>query len=181
MKLLFINGSFRKASYNLACLKYIEKHIKSKFEIKYLDYQHLPIYHDDLHRDSSQFIQDIIETVQSVDGIVIATPEYNFSIPGSLKNLLDWLSIPLKDKSKLLYGKKITVLSSTVGSNQALMAQEHLRQILTFMGADVLSQPRITIAHIWQQIDDKGQLVPNEPTQMFLTNYIEALIQFFNR
>ena len=95
-KILFVIGSLRKDSFNRKMAAEVEKILSGRAEISYLDYYNLPYMNQDIEFPAPETVAKVRATVQNVDGLWFFTPEYNYSYPGVLKNLLDWLSRPLK-------------------------------------------------------------------------------------
>lgn len=94
-KLLFVVGSLRKGSFNHSLAKYVEELIGNKAEVEYLNFANIPYMNQDIEFPVPSEIAAVREKVSGADGIWIFSPEYNYAIPGVLKNLLDWLSRPL--------------------------------------------------------------------------------------
>ena len=111
-KILFVVGSTRKASFNQLLAEEAAKLLKGKAEVSYLEYFQLPFMNQDLEFPAPEAVTKVREIVKAADGIWVFSPEYNYSYPGILKNLLDWLSRPMVAGdygSAAATGKKITV------------------------------------------------------------------------
>lgn len=155
MKLLIICGSLRKESFNYKLAKFCQKSaIKIGFESTILDPQmlNLPILNQD-ETDQNHFPSDVLkarEMVSAFDALIFVTPEYNASIPGGLKNLIDWLSrAPADAEKKNIFAlKPIAIMSASVSPFGGLRALLHLRQILSILQAIVIPQEKaLPLAH----------------------------------
>jgi chromate reductase, NAD(P)H dehydrogenase (quinone) len=141
MRILGIAGSLRAGSLNRRLLE-------SAAEYLPLDITDalgaVPLFNEDLERALPPGVRRLREEVRSADGLLIATPEYNHSIPGVLKNALDWLSRPAPDR--VLAGKRVAILGVTTGRWGTRLAQAHLRQVLTATECVVMPAPAIYAA-----------------------------------
>ena len=113
----------------------------------------------------------LAEAIRSADAVLIATPEYNYSIPGVLKNAIDWIS-RLEDQP--FDGKPVALLGASMGRLGTARAQYHLRQVFVFLNAHLLNRPEVMIATAHERIDDAGAL-EDEDTGRRLTGLLEAL------
>lgn len=148
-KVTFIVGSLRKQSFNRQLAKIAEQILSDRFQITYLEFEDVPLMNQDLEIAVPDPVKRVRNTILESDGIWIFTPEYNFSYPGLLKNLLDWLSRPM-DMSNFanpsaVVGKKITV-SGAGGNNKTASCREKLNELLEFVKMDVLKEPQAGIA-----------------------------------
>ena len=140
-KVLIINGSFRKNSFNGQLAKEIEKLISDKVQVSQLEYADVPLYNQDEELPAPESVERVRKEVLSADGIWIVTPEYNYHIPGVLKNLLDWLSRPIipKDwKTGSAVKNKPVAISGVAGKSAAKGARENLKSILGFISMNVI-------------------------------------------
>ena len=152
--ILFIIGSFRKASFNRQLAKVAEDLLKDRFEISYLKFYDIPYMNQDWEGQQTtdngqQSIFRVRQEVLKADGIWIFTPEYNQSYPGLLKNLFDWLSRPM-DVSNFanptaVQGKKVTA-SGAGGRNMTKSCREKLNELLEYIKMDVMKEPQTGIA-----------------------------------
>ncbi|MBM6992590.1 MAG: NAD(P)H-dependent oxidoreductase [Prevotella sp.] len=139
--ILFIVGSLRKESFNGLLAKEAEKIIGDKASISYLDYSDVPLVNQDIEFPAPEAVTRLRETVGQADGVWIFTPEYNFSYPGHLKNLIDWLSRPLVandyETPTVINGKKVA-LSGAGGKMATAKCREKLGELLTLLQADLM-------------------------------------------
>ena len=156
-QILFIIGSFRKASFNRQLAKIAEDLLKDRFKISYLEFNEIPYMNQDLEvKGQSQHltqeqerIHRIRQEILKADGIWIFTPEYNQSYPGLLKNLFDWLSRPMDISNfanpTAVQGKKVTA-SGVGGRNKTKSCREKLNELLEYIKMDVMKEPQAGIA-----------------------------------
>lgn len=131
----------------------------------------LPMYDRDLDEQYPDEAVALKNAVLACDGLLIATPEYNRSIPGALKNALDWISRPYGDNA--LRGKPVAIVGASVGASGTAMAQQHLRNILAYLDAPTLGQPEVYIQFSSDRFDDDGTIV-DPSTREFLGGWLDA-------
>jgi len=136
----------------------------------------IPLYDADLQNKG--FPPDVLAlaaAIQAADGVIIVTPEYNYSVPGVLKNAIDWLS---RLSPQPLAGKPLAIQSASMGVMGGVRAQYHLRQILVFLDALVLNKPEVMVGAAQTKVDEaKGRLV-EEGTRKFIASQLEAFAAF---
>ena len=152
MRVLGISGSLRRDSYNSALLRAASYTMPPDAElVVYEGMAELPPYNEDVERDGRpEPVQALWAQVEQADAVLIATPEYNGSIPGCLKNALDWLSRPVATNA--LRGKPVAILGSSTGSFGAIWAQNDLRRVLGIIGAQVVGEEK-PIVYVDQQME----------------------------
>jgi len=157
MRLLAISGSLRADSYNTRLLRIAAEEAPVGIEIELWDgLASIPPYDADLDTDlAPQPVRELRDAIASADGLIFATPEYNSSIPGVLKNAIDWASRPRATTS--LVGKPAAVMGATTGHFGAVWAQAELRKVLGATGARVV-EDEISLALADDAFDDQGQL-----------------------
>jgi chromate reductase len=178
MKIVTIVGSLRKESYNMHLAKTMQNRYKDKMDMEIADIRSLPHFDQDEENNPPQAVKEFKEAIASADGILIITPEYNWSIPGVLKNALDWTS----RVDKVFIGKPVMALGVTMGMLGTVRAQMHLREILAAPGIQAKILPpggnEVLIGSANQKFDGQtGQLV-DEGTLSFLDSKIGAFIDF---
>lgn len=143
-KVLIITGSLREKSFNRQLAQVIAERLKEKVSVSFLEYSDLPFMNQDIEFPVPSSVQRVRSEVSVADGIWIVSPEYNYSYPGVLKNLLDWLSRPLKENDfssgTAIMGKKIAV-SGVAGKSAASGSIGKLTELLGFMRCDVMGSP----------------------------------------
>jgi chromate reductase, NAD(P)H dehydrogenase (quinone) len=161
MRVLGISGSLRRDSYNTKLLRHageLFEHEGVEFEI-YDQLKDVPPYdEDDDIEDAPEAVSRIRDAVRAADAVFFTTPEYNSSIPGALKNALDWVSRPLATNA--IRNKPVAVIGASAGMFGAVWAQAELRKVLGAMGARV-AEGEVAVGHAMDRFDDNGRL--NEP------------------
>jgi chromate reductase, NAD(P)H dehydrogenase (quinone) len=161
MRVLGISGSLRRDSYNTALLRHAGALFEAEgaeFEI-YHGLRDIPSYDEDSDsEDAPEAVSRIREAVRDADAVFFVTPEYNSSIPGALKNELDWLSRPFATNA--LRYKPVAVIGASAGMFGAVWAQAELRKVLGAIGARV-SEGEVVVGHAAERFDENGRL--NEP------------------
>ena len=140
-KILFIVGSLREKSFNRQLAKKAEALLEGRAEVKYLDYADLPWMNQDKEFPAPAAVARVREKITAADGLWIFTPEYNFSYPGHVKNLLDWLSRPVKPMdyaTPTCIGDKMVAISGAGGKAATANCRQKLTELLEFLKANVL-------------------------------------------
>lgn len=175
MKVLGISGSLRGASHNTGLLRAAMELRPDGMTMTVAEIGALPFYNADLDGPGQpESVKEFTRLVTEADALLIATPEYNYSVSGVLKNAIDWASRPVKTSA--LNGKPIAMMGAG-GMMGTVRAQLHLRQILMHNGALVLPKPELYIARSRDKFDANGNLV-DEPTRVLVKNLLEALAQW---
>lgn len=183
MKLLAIVGSLRAASYNrqlaeAARTVLAENHPEVEFEI--LDWADVPLMNQDIEHPAPKPVARVREQVKQADGIWLFSPEYNHFFPGTLKNLLDWLSRPVSEsEGQVLRGKPVALAGTSPGMSGTALAQDHLVTMLSFLQADIMNAPRLAIPHIGQQTD--GGKLSLSSSKPYLEKQAAAFVNFIER
>lgn len=178
MKIIALVGSIRKASYNQKVTEYIKQRYAGKFEVEIYPLQEIPIFNQDFELDPPAIVKDLKEKILASDGVLIATPEYNHSIPGVLKNVLDWTS----RGEKVLDHKPVMVVGASMGALGTIRAQIHLRQILQAAGVNNLLLPgnEVLIGAVHTKMDETGKLT-DESTINFLDIVMENFTEWIQK
>ncbi len=175
--LLGICGSLRKASLNRALLQAVADNLPEGTTLRILDgVLDLPIFNSD-HSDPAA-VTLLKEAIAAADGVVFAVPEYNYSIPGGLKNALDWISRP-PPKSPLR-GKPCGLVGAASGMSGTIRAQAHMRQMLLFSDAPCMNQPEVLIPRAQDRFDVDGKLT-DESTHQLLQRFGASFAAFVAR
>ena len=176
MRLLGICGSLRKASLNRALLVAVRDALPPDVQMTLYDQIDLPIFNNDLE-DPPGVIR-LKTAIAAVDGVVFSVPEYNYSIPGGLKNALDWVSRP-PDQSPLR-GKPVGMVGAASGMSGTIRAQTHMRQMLLYSDSPCLSQPEVLIPRAKERFDADGRLT-DPSTRVLLERFGAAMVGFVRR
>jgi chromate reductase, NAD(P)H dehydrogenase (quinone) len=139
IKILGIPGSLRKASYNRFLLRAAQELAPEGATIDIFELDDIPSFNQDEERNPPARIVSLKSMVRAADAILFATPEYNYSVPGVLKNAIDWASRPYGDSA--WNEKPVAVMGASVGRIGTARAQYHLRQMFVFLNMHALSQP----------------------------------------
>lgn len=170
---LAISGSLREKSFNTSLLRAVKRLADGHINIEILDISQFPFYNEDVEKSNfPEIVTEIKNKISNADGIIFATPEYNRSISGVLKNVIDWISRPYG--SKTCHGKKAIVLGASNGMLGTSVAQSHLKQILLVLGMDVMGQPEFYLSFAQEKFDTDGNLI-DEKTKEKILKIIEIL------
>ncbi|MBM3201388.1 MAG: NAD(P)H-dependent oxidoreductase, partial [Chlamydiae bacterium] len=126
-----------------------------KVEIEILDLHHIPMYNQEIEEPIPESVKHMKHKIEKADAILFACPEYNYSIPAVLKNVIDWGSRPYGTNS--WKGKKGAIMSAAMSLCGGARAQHHLRQILVAVGIDTFSQPELMIGSAHEKFDHEGK------------------------
>jgi len=156
MKFIAIAGTSAKKSYNRLLLQFMKKHFDQKAEIEILDIADVPMFNQSDDQSYSDILQMFNEKIMTSDGVIFSTPEYNHSIPSSLKSLIEWLSFELHP----LVGKPVMILGASRDVQGSSRAQLHLRQILDAPGVDANVMPgyEFLLGSAHKAFDENGDL-----------------------
>ncbi len=141
--------------------------------IEIFDLEGIPPFNQDLENTPPQRVVDFKEKIRDADALLIATPEYNYSIPGVLKNAIDWSSRPKQGNP--LAGKTVAIMSASSGRFGGARAQYHLRQSFVFLNIHPINQPEVMLSAAGENIDSNGRLT-NQQTRTLISQLLEALV-----
>ncbi|SDP67686.1 NADPH-dependent FMN reductase [Desulforhopalus singaporensis] len=175
MKIVGISGSLREGSYNRLLLRAAQGMVEEDDSLKIFDLQQVPFYNADADTEiKPQPVQLLIDAVAGADGLLFATPEYNYSIPGVLKNAIDWASRPAY--KSVLANKPTAILSASVSPVGGARAQVHLRDIFSGTLTPVYPAPHYLLPSAPKAFDVDGQLVDKnvrDGLKRYLTGYLQ--------
>ena len=157
LKILGIPGSLRKASFNRSALVAAQALLPPGASLDVFELEGIPVYNQDLDKQPPARVVELKARVRAADAILFATPEYNYSIPGVLKNAIDWASRPYGDSA--WQGKPVAVMGASVGILGSARAQYHLRQCFVFLNMYPVNQPEVLIANAAQRFNERGELM----------------------
>ena len=156
LSVLGLSGSLREKSLNTALLREAIRLAPAGMAITIAPIRDIPLYDGDLEaRGIPEAVTALREAVRDADALLIATPEYNFSIPGVLKNVIDWLSRPPFEKA--LAGKPLAIVGAG-GRLGSARAQYHLRQVCGCLSMLPVPRPEIFVLNAWEKFDEHGRL-----------------------
>lgn len=170
VQVLGLVGSLRQESYNRKLLQTAQHLAPAGMHIEEARLEGIPLFNPD--HGVPMAVQELKERIRAADAVLIATPEYNYSIPGVLKNALDWMSYPPAENP--FDGKPVALVGATTGNFGTLRAQLHLRQVLTYLNADVLSRPEVLVARVGEKLGPDGHIT-DPVAQELLQQVLQAL------
>ena len=178
LKILGISGSLRKNSYNTAALKVCEEMMPAGMKMTYARIDDLPLFNQDVFDAGlPASVRRFRDEVAAADGLLVASPEYNFSLTAPLKNAIDWGSRP---PSQVFQEKPVAVFSATQGPLGGPRNQYDLRRILTQLWAHVLPRPEVFIGAAHTKFDASGKLT-DETTRKFLAELLAGFKPWIER
>lgn len=172
MKVLGISGSLRRNSHNSRLLRAAAELLPPGAELEQAGIADLPLYSEDLDTDPAPApVRRLRDAIASADAIVISTPEYNASIPGGLKNAIDWASRPFPENA--FKGKPVLVIGASTGLFGAVWAQAEVRKVLNHIGAEVLDS-ELPLGQAHEALDDDG--IGEQAISAELENQLAVLV-----
>ena len=178
MRILGIAGSLRRGSYNRWALRAATELVPDGAEIEIFELDGIPGFNQDEEQNPPAKIVELKQKVRAADAILFVTPEYNYSVPGVLKNAIDWASRPYGDSA--WNDKPVAVMGASIGSIATARAQYHLRQIFVFLNMHAVNQPEVMIGNCMNVFDANGDLT-DETTRQHIRGLLEALIAWTRR
>ncbi|BCU67649.1 NAD(P)H-dependent FMN reductase [Sulfolobales archaeon HS-7] len=173
MKVLGIVGSLRKNSYNMMLFKNAQSLAPEYMKIELFErLGEFPLFNQDLESDLPEVVRDFKRRIREADALLFVTPEYNYSVPGVLKNAIDWASRPYNDN--VFDGKVAGIMSASIGMIGGERAQLHLRQIFTFLNITAVNRPEVIITFASKRFDEKGVLLDDD-AKKFIKEHLENL------
>ncbi len=177
IKVLTLVGGIAKGSINKKLFISIKKIAPENLVFTDFDIASLPFYSQDLEENPPKEVVQLKKLISESDGILFITPEYNRSIPGVLKNAIDWASRP---REKNPWNKKrAAVLGMSPGNPGTMSAQQHLRFILNCLNIQVLAQPEVYLKYS-ETLNDDGEFA-SEKTKEFILKFLKGFSDFISR
>jgi chromate reductase, NAD(P)H dehydrogenase (quinone) len=176
MRILAISGSLRRDSHNTRLLRAAAQMLPPGAELELFDgLSDVPPYNEDADIEPApEGVERLRAAIADADALVISTPEYNASIPGVLKNAVDWASRPAL--ASPLAGKPVAIVGASTGLGGTARAQQQLRDALEFPRALVLDEPRVLVPEAFLRFDRRGDLV-DEAVREELADLLDTLVQ----
>ncbi|MGX7775786.1 NADPH-dependent FMN reductase [Streptococcus pluranimalium] len=175
--ILFVVGSLRQGSFNHQMAELAEKALEGKANVTYLDYSDVPVFSQDLEAVVPASVAQAREAVQAADAIWFFSPVYNFAMPGTVKNLLDWLSRsldPTNPAAESAIHDKVTTVSLVANGGHE-QAGDQYRALLPFIRTKLVDQ--FTTSQVNDSAWADGQFVPTQDVKDALTNQVDALLK----
>ena len=173
--ILGIAGSLRKASYNRALLRAAQQLAPDGVQVETFELDGIPPFNQDEEANPPAIVTELKSRIRAADALLLVTPEYNYSIPGVLKNAIDWASRPYGDSA--WNDKPVAVMGASVGPQGTSRAQYHLRQIFVFLNMHAISHPEVMVGNASQRFDENGNLV-DETSKAYVVKSLKRLVQW---
>jgi chromate reductase len=176
VRMLGIAGSLRTGSYNRALLRAAQHEAPRGVEIEFYDIAPIPFYNADVEAQGDpEPVVAFKAAIRAADALLIATPEYNHSVPGVLKNALDWASRP--HCASPLDCKPVAIMGATAGRGSTFQAQAQVRAALVYAGSCMLAQPELSLSRASAAFDEAGRLTDDD-TRTALRGLLAAFAQW---
>lgn len=175
MKLVGIAGSIADQSYNRMLLKFIATHFSNQVDVEILDINDIPMFNQDNDISQGDALQYIAHKIEAADGVILATPEHNHTVPAALKSLIEWLSYSIHP----LEGKPTWIVGASYYTQGSSRAQLHLRQILESPGVGAICLPgnEVLLGNVKQAFDEDGNL-KDKGTIDFIQSTLNKFVRF---
>lgn len=164
LTILGIAGSLRQGSYNRAALRAAQTLTPEGVTLETFDLAGIPPFNEDLEKEPPPAVMELKSRVRAADAILMVTPEYNYSIPGVLKNAIDWGSRPYGDNA--WEGKPVALMGASIGLFGTARAQYHLRQVFVFLDMHPVNRPEVMIGNAAQRFDAQGNLTDDKTKEL---------------
>ena len=175
IRILGIAGSLRRESYNRAALRAATQLVPKDATIDIFELDGIPGFNQDEEQNPPAKVVELKRRIREADAILIVTPEYNYSVPGVLKNAIDWASRPYGDSA--WNGKPVAIMGATVGSIGTARAQYHLRQMFVFLNMFPINQPEVMIGNASERFDAEGNLT-DDTTKDLIRKLLQSLVEW---
>jgi len=173
IRILGFAGSLRKGSYNKSLLRAATEQVPDGAELETFDLEGLPLFSEDNEKKPHVKLDEFKAKIKAADAILIATPDYNYSMPGVLKNAIDCASRPYGDNA--WEGKPMAILGASIGMLGTGRAQYHLRQTCVFLNMFPVNRPEVMVPFATDKVDKDGRLI-DEKTRAKVKELLESLI-----
>lgn len=177
-RLLAISGSLRKQSINTSLVHAFIANAPEGSSIEMLDWTDTPIFNQDDEASFPAYVTALKDKIRAADGVIIATPEYNRSVPGALKNMLDWTSRPYGDSA--WKDKPVYISGATGGSVGTALAQDDIKKFMAFNSAMAMHQPEFYMTGAPGKLDENGVLT-DEDTKQHIIKGLAAFTAFIEK
>jgi len=178
VRILGIAGSLRRDSYNRATLRAAMELAPEGASIETFELDDIPAFNQDDEQNPPAKVVELKQRIREVDAILFVTPEYNYSVPGVLKNAIDWASRPYGDSA--WNGKPAAIMGASVGAIGTARAQYHLRQMMVFLNMFPVNQPEVMIGNASERFDAQGNLT-DEAAKGFIRQLLQNLVDWSKR
>jgi chromate reductase len=177
-RILGIAGSLRRESYNRAALRAATELVPEGASIEVFELDGIPGFNQDDEQNPPQKVVELKQKIRDADAILFVTPEYNYSVPGVLKNAIDWASRPYGDSA--WDGKPAAIMGASIGAIATARAQYHLRQMMVFLNMFPINRPEVMIGNCANSFDADGKLT-DETAKKLTKDLLKSLIDWTKR
>jgi chromate reductase, NAD(P)H dehydrogenase (quinone) len=178
IRILGIAGSLRRESYNRAALRAATQLVPEGTSIEIFELDGIPGFNEDDERNPPAKVVELKRRIREMDAVLFVTPEYNYSVPGVLKNAIDWASRPYGDSA--WNGKPAAIMGASVGAIGTARAQYHLRQMFVFLNMFPMNQPEVMIGNASERFDAQGNLT-DDTTKELIRQLLQNLVEWTRR
>jgi len=178
IRILGIAGSLRRDSYNRATLRAAIELAPVDASIDIFELDGIPGFNQDEEQNPPAKVVELKRRIREAGAILFVTPEYNYSVPGVLKNAIDWASRPYGDSA--WNGKPAAIMGASVGTIGTARAQYHLRQMMVFLNMFPVNQPEVMIGNASEKFDAQGNLT-NDVAKRFIRQLLQNLVDWTRR
>ena len=174
VRILGIAGSLRKASYNRGALRAAQQLCPQGATIEVFELDGIPSFNQDEERNPPARVVEFKRKIREADAILFVTPEYNYGLPGVLKNAIDWASRPYGDSA--WNGKPVAIMSAAMSMGGGVRAQYQLRQSFVFLNMEAVVQPEVAIGNATERFDEQGNL-KDETSKKLIAQLLQNLVK----
>jgi NAD(P)H-dependent FMN reductase len=173
------SGSLRKLSHNSALLAAAAAAVQPPVQLTIAPIREIPLYDGDVEvaQGLPPPVRALKEAIAAADGLLIVTPEYNNSIPGVAKNVIDWLSRPAADIPRVFGGRPVAVIGASLGGFGTILSQNAWLSVLRTLGTDLYAGGRLMVSHAATVFDANGQIT-SEPVRQQLQTFMAGFVEF---
>lgn len=172
VRILGIAGSLRRGSYNKAALRTAAELAGPSMTVEIFDISPIPLYNEDVKQEGfPPPVAELRRKVKEADGLLLVSPEYNYSTSGVMKNIIDWVSRP---PDQPFDGKPIGIMGASMGLLGTARAQYDLRRMFIFLNAHIMNRPEVMIGQAQNKFDAEGRLT-DQPTRDLMATFMTAL------
>src|SRR4026209_253202 len=178
IRILGLAGSLRRESYNRAALRAATQLVPQQASLEVFELDGIPGFNQDEEKNPPAKVVELKRRVRDAHATLIVTPEYNYSVPGELKNAIDWASRPYGDSAWA--GKPVAIMGASIGAIGTARAQYHLRQTFVFLNIHAINQPEVMLGNAHQHFDESGKLT-DETAKKLTRQLLEELVNWTKR
>ena len=176
--ILGIAGSLRAQSYNRSALRAAQQLVPEGATLEIFELDGIPGFNQDEEQNPPPKVVELKKRVREADALLFVTPEYNYSVPGVLKNAIDWASRPYGESA--WDGKPAAIMGASIGNIATARAQYHLRQMFVFLNIHAINQPEVMIGNAADRFDESGNLT-DDATKEYIRKLLRNLVEWTRR